>query len=105
MGNYSMPRYFQNMPVVGKPVKANAENATELRAIEDDIHAHVVKALEEKGYTFASAQIEMVPQTFVTLTEEGDLKTMQKLIDFLEDNDDVQNVWHNAELPEEDDED
>ena len=46
MGNYSMPRYFQNMPVVGKPVKANAENATELRAIEDDIHAHVVKALE-----------------------------------------------------------
>ena len=36
MGNYSMPRYFQNMPVVGKPVKANAENATELRAIEDD---------------------------------------------------------------------
>ena len=41
-----MPRYFQNMPVVGKPVKANAENATELRAIEDDIHAHVVSALE-----------------------------------------------------------
>ncbi len=46
MGNYSMPRYFQNMPVVGKPVKANAENATELRAIEDDIHAHVVKRPE-----------------------------------------------------------
>ena len=45
MGNYSMPRYFQNMPVVGKPVKANAENATELRAIEDDIHAHVVEGL------------------------------------------------------------
>ena len=55
----------------------------------------VYRALEEKGYTFASAQIEMVPQTFVTLTEEGDLKNMQKLIDFLEDNDDVQNVWHN----------
>ena len=55
----------------------------------------VVKALEEKGYTFASAEIEMVPQTYVTLTAEGDLKNMQKLIDFLEDNDDVQNVWHN----------
>ena len=37
----------------------------------------------------------MVPQTYVTLTAEGDLKNMQKLIDFLEDNDDVQNVWHN----------
>ena len=33
MGNYSMPKYFQNMPVVGKPVKANKENVDELRAI------------------------------------------------------------------------
>ena len=40
-----MPRYFQNMPVVGKAVKANAENVNELRAIEDDIHAHIVDAL------------------------------------------------------------
>ena len=45
MGNYSMPRYFQNMPVVGKPVRPNAENVAELRAIEDDIHAHIVDAL------------------------------------------------------------
>ena len=66
----------------------------EITTEPDDFNA-VVKALEEKGYTFASAQIEMVPQTFVTLTAEGDLKNMQKLIDFLEDNDDVQNVWHN----------
>ena len=97
MGNYSMPRYFQNMPVVGKPVKANAENATELRAIEDDIHAHVVKALEGKGYAFASAEIEMVPQNYITLTGEGDVKNMEKLIDALEENDDVQNVYHNWE--------
>ena len=40
-----MPRYFQNMPTVGKAVKANAENVNELRAIEDDIHAHIVDAL------------------------------------------------------------
>ena len=40
-----MPKYFQNMPVVGKAVKANAENVNELRAIEDDIHAHIVDAL------------------------------------------------------------
>ena len=40
-----MPKYFHNMPVVGKPVKANKENVDELRAIEDDIHAHVVDAL------------------------------------------------------------
>ena len=46
MGNYSMPRYFQNMPVVGKPVRANAENVAELKAIEEDIHNHIVDALE-----------------------------------------------------------
>ena len=52
MGNYSMPRYFQNMPTVGKPVRANAENVAELRAIEDDIHAHVVEGLNN-GSTFS----------------------------------------------------
>ena len=55
------------------------------------------KALEDKGYTFLSADIAMVPQNYISLTDEGDLKNMQKLIDMLEDNDDVQNVWHNWE--------
>lgn len=55
----------------------------------------VVKGLEEKGYTFASAEIELVPQNYITLEGEGDVKNMEKLIDFLEDNDDVQNVFHN----------
>ena len=41
-----MPRYFQNMPVVGKTnIRVNADNVAELRAIEDDIHAHIVDAL------------------------------------------------------------
>ena len=54
-------------------------------------------ALEDKGYAFASAEVEMIPQTTVTLTDEKDLLFMGKLIDMLEDNDDVQNVWHNWE--------
>ena len=37
----------------------------------------------------------MVPQTYVTMTGEEDVKNMNKLIDMLEDNEDVQNVWHN----------
>ena len=45
MGNYSMPRYFQNMPVVGKPVRANAENAAELKAVEDEIHDKIDAAI------------------------------------------------------------
>ena len=64
---------------------------------DPDAFNDVVKALEEKGYTFASAEIEMVPQNYITLSGEGDVKNMQKLIDMLEDSDDVQNVWHNWE--------
>ena len=55
----------------------------------------MVKALEAKGYSFVNAEIEMVPQNYVTLEKEEDVKNMEKLIEFLEDNDDVQNVWHN----------
>ena len=64
---------------------------------DPDAFNDVVKALEAKGYTFVSAQVEMVPQNYINLSGEGDLKNMAKLIDMLEDNDDVQNVWHNWE--------
>ena len=47
-------------------------------------------------YTFVSAQIEMVPQNYQPLNEEQGIQ-MQKLIDAMEDDDDVQNVWHNWE--------
>ena len=62
---------------------------------DPDAFNDVVKALEEKGYTFVSAEIEMVPQNYITLSSEGDVKNMEKLIDMLEDSDDVQNVFHN----------
>ncbi|MGE4276498.1 MAG: acyl-CoA carboxylase subunit beta [Lawsonibacter sp.] len=64
-----MPRYFQNMPVVGKPVRPNSENVEELRAIEDDIHAHIVAALSagkkdeelnEKGQMTAMQRVTML---------------------------------------------
>ncbi|BAK99400.1 hypothetical protein OBV_22020 [Oscillibacter valericigenes Sjm18-20] len=62
---------------------------------EPDAFNGVVKALEEKGYSFVNADIEMVPQNTIVLSSEGDVKNMEKLIDMLEDNEDVQNVWHN----------
>lgn len=55
----------------------------------------VVAALEAKGYTFLEAGVQLVPQTYVKLTSEEDIKNMNKLIEMLEDNDDVQNVYHN----------
>ena len=47
--------------------------------------------------TFVSAQIEMVPQNYQKLENEDQAKQMEKLIDAMEDDDDVQNVWHNWE--------
>ena len=63
----------------------------------------VREALEGKGLTLISAEVEMVPQNTVDVDEETARKVI-KLIDMLEDDDDVQNVWHNANLPEEDEE-
>ena len=54
--------------------------------------------LTAKGYTFASAEVEMVPSTYTKLTDEEQVTKMQKLLDMLEDNDDIQNVWHNWEM-------
>ena len=64
---------------------------------DPDAFPSVCEGLEQKGYVFASAGVEMVPQNYIKLTDEGDLKNMEKLIDMLEDNDDVQNVFHNWE--------
>jgi len=54
----------------------------------------VAAALEGKGYKFVSAQIEMVPQNYQKLDNPDDIKNMEKLIDVMEDDDDVQNLWH-----------
>ena len=59
----------------------------------DDFNA-VADALGKK-YTFVSAQIEQVPNEYKKLESEEDIKMMEKLIDAFEDDDDVQNVWHN----------
>lgn len=64
---------------------------------EPDDCGSVAAAMEAKGYVFVSAQVEMVPQNYVKLTDAADIKNMEKLIDFLEENDDVQNIYHNWE--------
>lgn len=59
-------------------------------------------ALDEKGYTFVQAEINYIPQTTSTIDSEDDAKKMERLIDMLEENDDVQNVYHTWEMPEDD---
>ncbi|NLL06730.1 MAG: YebC/PmpR family DNA-binding transcriptional regulator [Clostridiaceae bacterium] len=55
----------------------------------------VREALEKKGYQFVEADVEMVPQTITKITDPKHIELMEKLIDHLEDLDDVQNVYHN----------
>ena len=62
---------------------------------DPDAFAGVLSSMEEKGYAFLSAKVEMVPQNYVKLTDEKDIQNMEKLIDMMEDNDDIQNVYHN----------
>lgn len=79
--------------------------ATDFQADEDvleidtepDDFSGVLADLQKKGYEFVSAEIEMVPNTYVSLTDPNAAIRMQHLLDALEDNDDVQNVWHNWE--------
>ena len=62
---------------------------------DPDDFTTVCAALEGKGYAFLEANISMVPQNYIILEKEEDVTNMEKLIDALEDNDDVQNVYHN----------
>ena len=57
-------------------------------------------SLEDKGYEFISADVAMVPSTYTALSDPDDLKKMGILLDHIEDDYDVQNVWNNLENEE-----
>ena len=65
----------------------------------------VREALEKAGCTFLSAELTRVPQNTTTVTDPETLEKIGKLLEALDDMDDVQNVYHNGDLPEEEEED
>ena len=69
------------------------EDAFEIYTSPEEF-SNVRKALEDAGYAFLSAEIDRIPQTTVTVDEEA-LKKVNWMLDMFEDNDDVQNVFHN----------
>jgi len=71
------------------------EDGVEITAEPDSVGA-VREAMEKQGYTFASAQAEYIPSTYVKLDAEN-IPKMEKLLELLEDNDDVQEIWHSWE--------
>ena len=77
------------------------EDSYEILTAPEDFSA-VREALEQEGITMASAEVSMIPQTYVQLSDEQDLYHIRKLLDLLDDDDDVQEVYHNWDMPDED---
>ena len=75
---------------------SDADDSFEITTAPEDFDA-VHKALEEQNIPMASAEVTMIPQTYVTLTDEADITNIGRILDFLDDDDDVQEVYHNWE--------
>lgn len=106
---------FERKGVIVVEAEGKDEDSTMMLALEagaDDFKAEdgvyeiitapenlgaVRDALDAEGYRFLEAEEEMIPSNYVTLTADDDIKNMLKLLEMLEDNDDVQNVWHNCD--------
>ena len=72
------------------------DDCYEIYTETSDVYA-IKDALEAAGYTVLSAEEDKVPSNYITLEGEDDIKHMQLLLDTLEDNDDVSDVYHNWE--------
>ena len=79
------------------------DDCYEITTTPDDFGT-VSDALSNEGVTFASAEVTMIPQTMVELTSEDDIKKMRRILALLDEEDDVQNVYHNWDEPVEDEE-
>ena len=77
------------------------EDIFEITTEPEDFSA-VRDDLEVKGYTFVTAEVQMVPDVLTAIEDPDAIKNMEKLLDMLDDNDDVQDVWHNWDRPDED---
>ena len=67
--------------------------------------SQVRESIEKEGIKMAEAELTMIPQNYVDIDDPEVVKKFTRIIDMLEEDDDVQAVYHNANLPEEDDED
>ena len=72
------------------------EDAFEVLTPVNDVYT-VKEALESAGYTILSTEEAKIPSSYINLTDEDAVTKMNKLIDALDDNEDVQNYWHNWE--------
>jgi YebC/PmpR family DNA-binding regulatory protein len=79
------------------------DDSYEITTIPEDF-IQVLNSLKEAGYKNIKGDIMYIPQTYVKVEDEAAIKNLEKLIDALEENDDVQEVYHNWDEPEEEEE-
>ena len=77
-----------SVPVIGGP-------RGDLIITDPDDFSTVRETLEKEGVVMAEAEVTMIPQNYVELTDETAVKNLQRTLDLLEDDDDVQAVYHN----------
>ncbi len=68
---------------------------------DPDMFSEIREKLENESVPMAQAEVTMIPSTWVDLTDEKEIKFFRKTLDLLDDDDDVQNVWHNWDEPDE----
>ena len=68
---------------------------------DPDAFSEVREALERENIPMAQAEVTMIPQNYVELSDEKDIKSIQKTLDLLDEDDDVQEVYHNWDMPDE----
>ena len=93
---YEEDRLMEDALEAGASDFEGDENVYEIYTEPDDVYA-ISEALAAKGYKIASAERAKVPSTYVTLEKQEDIDDMQNLLDKLEENDDITNVYHNWE--------
>ena len=79
---------------VAKVAEGKFEEAYEIITAPEDFSA-VREVLEKENYPMASAEVTMIPQNYVTLTDENDIRQLNRTLDLLDEDDDVQDVFHN----------
>jgi YebC/PmpR family DNA-binding regulatory protein len=99
------PKSVSEDDLMGIALDAGADDLTDdgsewvLTSAPSDLHALKI-ALEEAKIPVDNADVEMVPSSRVEIDDEATAKRVMKLVDLLEDHDDVQNVWSNVDIPE-----
>lgn len=95
-GDYDEDKIMEDVMEAGADDFSMEDESVEITC-EPSSFGGVLEALQGMGYTFETAEVQMVPNNYVNLSDPDQIKMMGLLLEKMEENDDVQNVWHNWE--------